>query len=107
MKYKVLFLILISMLIKTPYLDSKDLPLAINLNGVPATFTDVKYGSHERNLLDVWLADSDVSTPIVVFIHGGGFSGGDKSEVYESKNIPRFLDAGVSFATFNYRYIPG
>lgn len=109
MKYKVLFLILtcmlISMLIQTPYLDSKDLPLAINLNGVPATFTDVKYGSHERNLLDVWLADSDVPTPIVVFIHGGGFSGGDKSEVYESKNIPRFLDAGVSFATINYRYM--
>ena len=103
MKYKML--LLISMLIQTPYSDSKDLPPAINLNGVPATFADVKYGSHERNLLDVWLVDSDVPTPIVVFIHGGGFTGSDKSQVYKSKNIPRFLDAGVSFVTINYRYM--
>ena len=39
MKYKILFLLITSVLITT--LDSKDLPPAINLNGIPATFTDV------------------------------------------------------------------
>ena len=103
MKYKILFLLITSVLITT--LDSKDLPPAINLNGIPATFTDVKYGTHERNSLDIWLVDSDVPTPIIVFIHGGGFTGSDKSQVYKSKNIPKFLDAGISFATINYRYM--
>ena len=103
MKYKILFLLITSVLITT--LDSKDLPPAINLNGIPATFTDVKYGAHERNSLDVWLVDSAVPTPIIVFIHGGGFTGSDKSQVYKSKNIPKFLDAGISFATINYRYM--
>ena len=71
MKRKMLSLILtctlIGTLIQTPHSDSEDLPPAINLNGVPATLSDVKYGSHERNSLDVWLADSDVPTPIVIF----------------------------------------
>jgi len=38
---------------------------------------DAKYGSHERNVLDLWLARSDQPTPLVVFIHGGGFVAGE------------------------------
>lgn len=33
----------------------------------------VKYGSHERNTMDVWLADSDQPTAAVVSFHAGGF----------------------------------
>ena len=29
--------------------------------------------------MDVWLADSDKPTPVLVSIHGGGFRGGNKS----------------------------
>ena len=39
---------------------------------------DFKYGPHERNVLDLWKAKSDQPTPLVVFIHGGGFRGGSK-----------------------------
>ena len=45
----------------------------------PPTHPNVKYGPHERNVLDVWLAESDKPTPVLVSIHGGGFQGGDKS----------------------------
>jgi acetyl esterase/lipase len=82
----------------------KKLPEAINADGVPATYANVKYGPHERNLLDIWLADSDKPTPLVIFIHGGAFASGDKSMVYKSKVLTGFLKAGVSFATINYRY---
>lgn len=82
----------------------KELPKAVNADGVPAAHANVKYGSHERNLLDIWLADSDKPTPLVIFIHGGGFTSGDKSKVYKSKELTKFLKAGVSFATINYRY---
>ena len=77
---------------------------AVNAEGVAATYANVRYGPHERNLLDIWLAKSDKPTPLVIFIHGGGFRGGDKSKIYDSKDMPEFLNAGVSFATINYRY---
>jgi hypothetical protein len=82
----------------------KQLPKAVNVEGVPAAHANVRYGLHERNLLDIWLAKSDKPTPLVIYIHGGGFTGGDKSKIYKSQDMPKFLRAGVSFATINYRY---
>ncbi|MEI6425472.1 MAG: hypothetical protein WCP55_24890, partial [Lentisphaerota bacterium] len=41
------------------------------------TYADVRYGEHERNVMDVWLAKSDTPTPCVMMIHGGGWLGGD------------------------------
>ena len=32
-----------------------------------------KYGTNERNVLDLWKAKSDKPAPLVIFIHGGGF----------------------------------
>lgn len=41
---------------------------------------DIKYGPAERNLLDVFTADgASGSRPVLVFVHGGGFTGGNKS----------------------------
>src|SRR5262245_13621302 len=68
------------------------------------TFEDVRYGPHERNVLDFWKARSDRSTPLVVFIHGGGFVGGDKSKGRGSAVQTRCLGAGVSYAAINYRF---
>ncbi len=70
----------------------------------PPTFADVHYGPHERNVLDFWQAKSSAPTPLVVFIHGGGFVSGDKSKSRGDKLIQQCLDAGVSFAAINYRY---
>jgi acetyl esterase/lipase len=64
---------------------------------------DVSYGSHPNNKLDLWLAKSDRPTPLVVFIHGGGFVGGDKSSA-SAAAIKLCRDAGVSFASINYRF---
>ena len=64
---------------------------------------DVSYGDHPNNKLDLWLAKSDAPTPLVVFIHGGGFVGGDKSSI-SSALIRQCLDAGASVASVNYRF---
>ena len=45
---------------------------------VQPTFTDVAYGPFARNSLDFWKADSPEPAPVMVLIHAGGFSGGDK-----------------------------
>lgn len=74
-------------------------------NGVRATFANEKYGEHERNTFDIWMAKSNKPTPLVIYIHGGGFIGGDKSKYYDSEDLVRFLDAGVSVAVINYRFM--
>jgi carboxylesterase type B len=78
---------------------------AVTLNGIPASYTNERYGRHERNVFDIWLAKSDKPTPIVMYIHGGGFVGGDKSRYYDSEDWVRFLEAGISIATINYRFM--
>src|SRR5262245_51313939 len=59
---------------------------------------DAKYGPHERNVLDLWKAKSETPTPLVVFIHGGGFRAGDKSQVSPAL-VNSCLKAGISVAS--------
>jgi hypothetical protein len=63
---------------------------------------DVRYGPYERNVLDLWLVESDKPTPLVLFIHGGGFRQGDKSSLNKS-DLKAYLEAGFSVAAINYR----
>ncbi|HEX3871881.1 MAG TPA: alpha/beta hydrolase [Pirellulales bacterium] len=69
----------------------------------PPTVSNVSYGPHERNVLDFWKADVDGPRPLLVFIHGGGFLAGDKSQV-APRMVSQMLDAGISLASINYRY---
>ncbi len=60
---------------------------------------DVAYGSHPRQVLDFYQAKSDKPTPVVLYIHGGGWRGGSKRT-----NPKAFLDKGISVVAINYRY---
>ncbi len=68
------------------------------------THADLRYGPHERNVLDFWKAASDRPAPLVLFIHGGGFRGGDKRSV-NRRLLGELLDAGISVAALNYRLL--
>lgn len=80
-------------------------PEPINAAGIRADFVNEKYGPHERNVFDIWLAKSEKPAPLVIYIHGGGFTGGDKSRYFLSEDMVRFLDAGIAVATINYRFM--
>src|SRR5438874_9823564 len=67
------------------------------------TAAKVAYGDHERQVLDFWQAKSESPTPLVLYIHGGGWRGGDKSGL-SAAQIKQFRDAGISVAAINYRY---
>jgi len=71
----------------------------------PPTLQDVSYGTHPRNLLDLWQAEATEPTPVVVFIHPGAFLHGDKAAAhrFESHRIEQCLKNGVSFVSINYR----
>lgn len=66
---------------------------------------DVPYGPHFRQTLDLWLAKSTTPAPVVVYIHGGGWNAGDKSDIHQHLDVKRLLDAGISVASVNYRFI--
>ncbi|MCI0491909.1 MAG: glycoside hydrolase family 127 protein [Planctomycetes bacterium] len=68
------------------------------------THANVAYGKHERNVLDFWQAKSGEPTPLAVFIHGGGFAGGSKENL-TVRDLKELLDAGISVAALNYRYV--
>lgn len=103
---KRVFVFLFSLYLSIPLFGQRNKILpAVNTEGIAATHTDVAYGNHERNVLDIWLAESETPTPLVVYIHGGGFMNGDKSRIYESEDIAKFLKSGISFASINYRFM--
>lgn len=64
---------------------------------------NVPYGKHERQVLDFWKAESATPTPLLFFIHGGGWQGGDKNR---TGGIENYLKAGISVVAINYRFIP-
>lgn len=66
-----------------------------------ATHADVPYGPHERNKLDFLRAKGEGPRPVVVFIHGGGWTKGGKS--LSRKKCKPFLDKGISCAAISYR----
>jgi len=81
-------------------------PGAAQRDAKPApTFADVPYGPDERNVLDFWKAASKQPAPLAVFIHGGGFRSGDKSQI-NAGTLRRLLEAGISVAAIRYRLIP-
>lgn len=80
--------------------DSK----ATRVKGPSPTRENVSYGTHDRHVLDFWKAEAAGPRPLVVFIHGGGFTGGDKSKWREAPELSRLLDSGVSCAAINYRF---
>jgi hypothetical protein len=61
------------------------------------------YGPHERNILDLWRAPSETPTPLVLFIHGGGFMAGSKEGVSPGL-IATLRKQKISTAAINYRY---
>ncbi|MES2695811.1 MAG: alpha/beta hydrolase, partial [Verrucomicrobiota bacterium] len=66
------------------------------------TLDNVAYGTHERQVLDFWKADSNRPTPVLFHIHGGGWVNGDKARV---ASLERYLAAGISVVSINYRLV--
>ncbi len=75
-----------------------------NQGQMPPTHANVKYGKDERNIFDIWLAESDKPTPLAIYIHGGGFRAGSKEKL-SNDILSQLLTAGITVASINYRYL--
>jgi acetyl esterase len=72
--------------------------------------TDLPYGTHERQRLDVFVpSHKPAKAPIVVYFHGGGYVGGERSPmpglIYD--NVPTFFARhGMIGVNATYRLAP-
>ncbi len=69
------------------------------------TFFDLSYGTHERQVADLFIPDgASGELGLVLFIHGGAWIQGDKSS-YEGGMTYGATNLGIATASVNYRYI--
>lgn len=67
---------------------------------------DVAYGPHDRCRLDLYLPEGpDDAVPVVVLLHGGGFTKGDKQEWASRDMTAELLARGIACAAVNYPFV--
>ena len=86
-----------------------------DLQGINAKFAkDIAYDSKARTQFDIWLPNSNNPTGLVIYVHGGGFTSGDKDFVYAVQSggvwdfptdIRYLLQNNIAFATVRYTYL--
>lgn len=76
----------------------------------PALQSDLAYGEHSRQVLDIYGPKNPTEKlPVVLWVHGGGFLRGDKgsNEQWPNANVGRALAQNkVVTAVMNYRLAP-
>ena len=64
---------------------------------------NVSYGPHRMQVMYFWRAKSDQPTPLLFYIHGGGWTNGDRSSV--NGMLKEALASGISVVSVEYRTI--
>lgn len=67
---------------------------------VPPTLANVAYGEHPKQVLDFYKAESKTPTPVLFYIHGGGWVNGNKNGDFRN-----YLAAGISVVSVEYRFV--
>lgn len=67
-------------------------------NAILPTHQDVAYGAHEKELMNVWLVESEKPLGVLLQIHGGGWMGGKKDETLR----PHQIRQGYHLASISY-----
>lgn len=83
------------------FLIANPLQAAEEPPALPPTHAEVSYGPHPRNVLDFWQAQEKGPRPLLVYIHGGGWTAGDK--ILKPESVTPYLEKGISVAAINYR----
>ncbi len=69
------------------------------------TLADVPYGKHPKQVLHFWKAKSDKPAPLLFYIHGGSWMGGNRMTGMVFF-LPAMLKNGISVVSVEYRFIP-
>ena len=78
--------------------------LRYNTYGIPEPTLTIAYGPHPKQVLAFWKAPSEKPTPLVIYIHGGSWLSG--CSIDGGTHVKEYLNAGISVAAVEYRFIP-
>jgi acetyl esterase/lipase len=68
----------------------------------------IAYGRDAKQSLNFWPAQGARGpTPLIVFVHGGGWSRGSKDNATGASKVAHYPQAGYAFASIDYRLVPG
>lgn len=70
----------------------------------PATIEEISYGPHPKQVMTFWKAESKEPTPLVFFIHGGGWQAGNRKGGMATW-VPAMHKKGISVVSIEYRFI--
>lgn len=95
--------------------------LELQFNPIPSNFNvyspnpiyalDINYDNIDINkqAFHIFLPDTSGNYPLVIFIHGGGFTGGSRDDILTDQarlaDIKYYLEHGVAYASIGYRLI--
>jgi len=65
----------------------------------------IAYGPYDENLFDIYLPASDEPTPLLIYIHGGGFTGGSRDTTNHTDRVLSLLAEGIAYASIDYRLL--
>lgn len=69
-----------------------------------ATIESISYGPHPKQVMTFWKAESTKPTPLLFYIHGGGWQGGNRMAGMAGY-VPSMNKAGISVVSIEYRFI--
>ena len=73
---------------------------------IPApTLVDVPYGPHPKQLIHVWKTQTEKPAPALIFIHGGGWTGGNRTDSRFCALLPYMLASDIAVISVEYRFI--
>jgi len=97
--------------IAQPSPQFRAIPASYNINSPnPLYALDINYDDLDidRQAFHLFLPDTTGTYPLVIYIHGGGFTGGSRDVVLENSrmsDLKYFLEHGVAYASIGYRLI--
>jgi acetyl esterase/lipase len=105
---KTLFTLLISMILLQSCQDGQSTRPALNTEAA-YTLRDVSYGNDTSQRMDVYLPArrSSGTTPVMVLVHGGGWTGGNKTDFNTYIEAFRKRMPEYAFVNINYRLVNG
>ena len=68
-------------------------------------FEDINYGEGERQQLDILFPENASPRGVVLFFHGGGFTGGDKDQAFDElllETMQAVLNDNIAIVSANY-----
>ena len=100
---KISFLILLSIYLNSCSNESNEIPI------VPETLSyreilNVSYGNDNQQVFDIYLPENrDLNTKVMILVHGGGWTSGDKSEMNSIKDLYLQNLPNIAIVNINYR----